>query len=87
MIAVEESQAAVALSIKALKKVASYQLPAELDRRILELGERKEELSSSERAELLAWVQFSQERSIEKFAASAALDHLANAFPETRQSM
>ncbi len=73
---------ALASSVAALRKVAGYTLPPELDRRILELGERKESLTANERAELMAWVAFTQQRSIEKLEAEVALKRLAAAFPE-----
>lgn len=69
-------------STSALRRLAGYTLPVELDRRILDLGERKESLSPQEKAELLAWVQFTQERSVEKFEAEVALRRLAAVFPE-----
>ncbi|HEV3438056.1 MAG TPA: hypothetical protein VG122_11895, partial [Gemmata sp.] len=59
-------QAALAYSAGALRRVANYTLPLALDRRILELGERKETLNPDERDELMAWVTFTQERSVEK---------------------
>lgn len=77
-------QAAVASSAAALRRLAAYQLAPELDRRILELGERKETLTETERAELLAWVAFTQERSVEKLEAEVALKRLTEAFPEAR---
>lgn len=64
---VTEPRAALTESAAALRRLAEYALPTELDRRMLDLSERKESLSADERAELLAWVRFSQERSIEKF--------------------
>jgi hypothetical protein len=75
-------QAALTLSVSALRRLAAYALPPELDRRILELGERKDTLSPEERAELLAWVAFTQERSVERVAAELALRRLADVFPE-----
>jgi hypothetical protein len=54
------------VSVVTLRRLADYKLPAEFDRRILDLGERKETLTPDERAELLAWVAFTQERSAEK---------------------
>lgn len=75
-------QAALASSASALRRVASYALPPELDRRILDLGERKETLTPDERAELLAWVAFTQQRSAEKLEAEVALRRLADVFPE-----
>jgi hypothetical protein len=75
-------QAAISSSVAALRRLASYALPPELDRRILELGERKESLTDDERAELMAWVAFTQQRSVEKLEAEVALRRLAAAFPE-----
>lgn len=75
-------QAAVSSSVAALRRVAGYTLPPELDRRVLELGERKETLTPEERAELLAWVAFTQERSVEKAEAEVALRRLAAVCPE-----
>lgn len=74
--------AALASSVAALRRVAVYALPPELDRRVLELGERKDELTPAERAELLAWVAFTQQRSLEKLEAQAALSRLAALRPE-----
>jgi hypothetical protein len=75
-------QLAWTASATAHRRVAGYRLPAALDRRILELGERKETLTADERAELLAWVSFTQERSVEKLEAELALRRLAEASPE-----
>lgn len=74
--------AALAASAAALERLAGYELPAELDDRILALGERKDELTPAEAAELRAWVAFTQERSLDKFGAAVALRRLAAAFPE-----
>jgi hypothetical protein len=73
---------AVAASAAALRRTAGYALPPELDRRLLDLGEREDALGPAERAELLAWVAFTQQRSLDKLAAEAALRGLAAAFPE-----
>ena len=75
-------RAALESSAAALRRVAAYALPPELDRRVLELGERKDTLTANERAELLAWVAFTQERSAEKWQAELALHRLAEGFPE-----
>lgn len=75
-------QAALASSVAALRRVAGYTLPPELDRRVLELGERKETLTEAERAELMAWVAFTQQRSVEKFEAAVALGRLTAACPD-----
>jgi hypothetical protein len=51
-------RAALESAVAARQRLAASVLPPELDRRILDLGERKETLSPDERAELLAWVAF-----------------------------
>jgi len=75
-------QAALRSSAAALRRLAGYKLPPALDRRILDLGERKETLTADERDELLAWVAFVQERSVEKLEAEAALRRLAAVYPD-----
>jgi hypothetical protein len=66
-------------ALATLRRVAGYRLPPALDRRILDLGERKESLSPDEREELLAWVEFTQERSAERLEAELALRRLTAA--------
>ena len=78
-------QDAAATSAAALRRVASYALPPALDRRLLDLGERKDALTPDERAELFAWVAFTQERSAEKLAAELALRRLAAVCPDLPQ--
>ena len=39
-------------------------------------------LTADERAELLAWVTFTQQRSVEKLEAEVALRRLTDVFPE-----
>ncbi len=75
-------QTALTSSAAALRRVAGYTLPPPLDRRLLDLGERKEMLTADERAELLAWVAFTQQRSVEKLEAEAALRRLTALCPE-----
>jgi len=75
-------QAALTSSAAALRRIADYRLPPELDRRVLDLGERKESLTADERAELLAWVTFTQQRSVEKLEAEVALRRLSAICPE-----
>ena len=75
-------RAALDSSASALRRLAAYELPPELDRRVLDLGERKDSLTADERAELLAWVAFTQQRSIEKVEAEVALRRMAEVFPE-----
>jgi hypothetical protein len=73
---------AINSSAVALRRIAGYVLPPELDRRILELGERKDTLTPDERDELHAWVKFTQQRSIDMFEAQLALRRLTSVFPE-----
>lgn len=68
-------------ALTTLRRVAGYTLPPALDRRILDLGERKEALSPDERDELTAWVEFTQQRSIDRLEAEFALRRLAAAEP------
>lgn len=75
-------RAAMVSSTSALRRLAAYALPPELDRRLLDLAERKETLTPDERAELLAWVTFTQQRSTEKLEAEVALRRMADSFPE-----
>ena len=75
-------QDALKTSVTMLRRTAGYVLPPELDRRILDLTERKETLTPEEKAELLAWVSFTQQRSLDKLSAELALDRLNGAFPE-----
>ena len=64
-----------------LQKVASYKLPLAMDRRLLWLSENKETLTEFEREELLALVDFSEERTLEKLQAKVILRRLAEAWP------
>lgn len=73
---------AVLASESTLKRISNYQLPDVLDRRILDLGERKESLTGDERAELFAWVAFTQQRSLDKLEAEVALKRISKAWPE-----
>ncbi len=67
---------------RALRRVADSQLDLALNRRLLDLGERKEWLSEAEHDELLALVAFSQQRSLEKLEAESALQDLHQACAE-----
>lgn len=65
-----------------LQKVASYKLPQPMDRRLIWLSENKECLSSVEQEELLALLDFSEERTIEKLQAKVVLQRLAESCPQ-----
>jgi hypothetical protein len=67
--------------VAALRRVAEYRLPPAMDRRLLWLSENKESLSEGEREELLAAVEFSEDRTIEKLQAQAVLQQLARLYP------
>lgn len=71
---------------RALRRVADYRLDPALDQRLRDLGERKEWLSAEEHEELLALVAFSQQRTLEKLEAEAALRDLQNACVELAQT-
>lgn len=75
-------RAAVARSVSAHRRVAAYTLPPALDARMLDLAERKDELTPAERDELLALVAFTQARSIEKLEAELAARRLTDAYPD-----
>lgn len=77
-----DRRATLEASAAALRRVAGYALDPAVDRRILELGERKEFLSPAEHQELMAWVAFTEQRSVEKFEAELALRRLVAAYPE-----
>jgi len=65
-----------------LQKVATYKLPVAMDRRLLWLSENKEELTEAERGELLALVDFAEERTLEKLQAKVILRRFSESFPE-----
>jgi hypothetical protein len=71
---------------RALRRVAEYRLDPALDQRLRDLGERKEWLSAAEHEELLAFVAFTQQRSLEKLEAEAALQDLQTARTELAQT-
>ena len=67
MVAIEPVRhEALRSSVATLRRTADYELPAELDRRLLDLMERKESLAAGEKAELLAWVGFTQQRIVRR---------------------
>jgi hypothetical protein len=67
--------------VTALERVAAYRIPPALDKRLLWLSENKERLNEAERAELLAAVEFTEDRTIEKLQARAALKRLSEFWP------
>lgn len=67
--------------IDALRPVADYELEPAIDRRLSDLGERKEFLTPDEHAELLDLVAFARHRSVEKLKAQLALQQLGGIAP------
>jgi predicted house-cleaning noncanonical NTP pyrophosphatase (MazG superfamily) len=74
-------QLAIQACAVALHRMADYELDPSLQRRVHELGERKEFLSSTEHEELLALIDFVHKRTIEKLEAQTALARLRTAIP------
>lgn len=74
-------QEAVQTSVRALRRIAGYTLTPALDRYMRELGERKEFLDEAEHEQLLAWVAFTHQRTLDKLQAELALRQLQALFP------
>jgi hypothetical protein len=67
--------------VAALRQLATSRLPPALDRRLLWLSENKDSLSAAEREELLATIEFAEDRTVEKLRAKALLKELADLCP------
>jgi len=78
------TQDALTTCIAALNKLATYQLEPPLQRRLDDLGARKEFLEPTQHAELLALVDFSQRRTIDALESRLALARPRDAFPTIR---
>lgn len=74
-------------SVSALRRLAESQLPPGVERRMHELGERKELLSESERDEYSDLVDFWRHRTLEKAEAAVALQRLCEAAPDLVSSL
>lgn len=74
-----EMQQALKPTIAFLRRLARYKLDRSLRCRLMELGERKEFLGKKEHDELMALVEFSQNRTLEKLEALVALKRLGAA--------
>jgi len=81
-----ETLSALREGVEALQLMADYKLPSTLDRRMHELGARKEFLSPDEHAELLALVDLAQGRTVEKLKAMVALKRLRQSAPSLFKS-
>jgi hypothetical protein len=75
-------EAALRASYEALRNVAESQLDPSLDSKMLELGEHKEFLTDAEHHELMALVNFAQQRTNEKLRAESALKRIEAIYPE-----
>lgn len=75
-------QSALRDCLRALERVAAYQLAPALEQRMQELGENKEFLDPAAHGELLALVDFAQQRTMEKLEAGLALQKLREVWPE-----
>lgn len=75
-------RAALEEAIEALRRMAEYKLEPELDARMRKLGENKDTCSPQERDEYTAWVEFWQNRTLDKLTAINALQGLRAALPD-----
>lgn len=75
-------QSAIHACAVALHRMADYELDPLLQKRMHELGERKEALTPEEHEELLALVDFVHKRTIEKLEAQTALARLRTVLPD-----
>lgn len=69
-------------AVDLLRRLAAYELEPGIDRRMLDLGERKEFLNEEEHAELDALVEFWRKRNLEKAEAGVILKDLSESLPE-----
>lgn len=69
-----------------LRRVAEYRLPTAIDERLLWLSENKELLTEAEHQELLALVEFAEEKTVEKLQSQAALGRIRQIFPKLSTS-
>jgi hypothetical protein len=65
--------------------MAEYELDDAVNRRMQQLGERKEFLNEDEYAELMSLVEFTERRTREKLDAQLALNRLGEILPELVQ--
>ena len=73
---------ALRVCAKVLIHRSSFELDAPLNRRMRELGERKDSLDNEEYEELLSLIALSEQRTREKLEAELALRRLREAVPE-----
>lgn len=70
----------------ALVHVSGYELDPALNRRMRDLGERKDALTKDEYEELLSFIAFTEQRTREKLEAQLALRRLRELVPELIES-
>ena len=75
-------QQALEACIHSLRRLANYELDSDLNQRLLDLGERKDQITKEEHRELIALVNFTQRRSLEKLEAQLALQRLQEIVPD-----
>lgn len=75
-------ESALARSVKALSRLARYEIEPSIQARMQDLGERKEFLSESEHTELTSLVEFTEHRTVERLEAEAALRQLHEFVPQ-----
>jgi hypothetical protein len=73
---------ALDLCVRSLRGLAQYELDESLQRRLSDLGARKEFLDSDEHDELLSLVSFAEKRTEEKLQAQLALRRLGEFLPD-----
>jgi hypothetical protein len=74
-------ESALMQSVKALRRLAGYEMEPAIQERMNDLGERKEFLSVAEQAELISLSGFAEHRTIERLEAAAALKRLRHGGP------
>ena len=75
-------ESALAQTVKALRRLAGYEIEPAIKERMQDLGERKEFLSVAEHAELMSLIGFAEHRTIERLEAEAALKRLRQFVPQ-----
>ena len=81
-VSIRDLRSALKPALATLRKLARYKLEPEIDRLMLDLGERKESLGKHEHDLLLGLVHFWQHRLIESLEARVALQRLRKLAPE-----
>ncbi len=69
-------------SVAALQRLAESDLPASLESRLRDLGQRKDSLREAELEEYSSLVDFWKSRTLEKAEAAVALQRLRAAIPD-----